>query len=156
MAQNSTESYRNKSVNSVRYGFSGSGDTLCGSRKRFLYYPGEKGEERSLTYFINHNGLYDEGVLEIKYEKGRKYLKSSDGKWYDYYDFIRSQIEHSIKRGHGRISWPNEFSEISLEEYLKLTEFEVQNAFKKTSSMVKETQMLNKLRNMRKENQTKH
>ena len=120
----------NKPAGNLRFGIGGSGETLSEKRKRFLYYEGEDGKERSIIYFVNHKGLYDEGVLEIKREDDkegvrRTYVKSSDGKWYEYYDFTSKQVEYSIKRGNGRISWPNVFSDVSLEEYLNFTKEEI-------------------------------
>lgn len=137
---NSTEGHKagiNPSAGSLRFGIGGRGETLREIRTRILNY--DDGE-RSISYFLNHTGLFDEVLkgekgLEIERrddEKGvrRTYVKSY-GKWYEYYDFVRSQIEHSMRRGFGSISWPNIYSEVSLEEYLEFVKKEVANALEK-------------------------
>ena len=137
----STEGHKSnlhRPQSNLRYGIGGRGETLSEERKRFLYYKGEDGKERNIIYFVNHKGLYDEGVLEIKKEDDkegirRTYVKSSDGKWYEYYDFISEQVKYSVKRGYGRISWPNVFCDVSLEEYLNFTKEEVRKALESFS-----------------------
>lgn len=63
--------------------------------------------------------------VERRDEKGIRetYVRSTDGIWRKYCDFVKNQVEHSIERGFGTISWPTPFSEVSLDQYLEFLEF---------------------------------
>ena len=107
-SQGATDGHKtnNISAGNLNFGSGGRGETLNGKRERFGYYPG-KDEEKKITYFVNRRGMYDEGILEIKNNEGLTSLKSSDGNWYEYPIFLEYQIEYSLERGDGKITWPD-------------------------------------------------
>ena len=128
-----TDGYNNHPAGNLKFGF-GRGEILTGSKIKPLHDEDGniilyKDGKTVFSCFINHKGLHDEGPLEMVVNQGIVSLRSSDNNLYEYPIFLEYQIEYSLERGEGTLTWPDKegrpYGEIDLDVLLSLNETKI-------------------------------